>query len=102
MLSLRSAQAVHAQGEDLMTQESWETWTLRLVSNGETIQEIECDGHAPSIGARVYQETDADDPGMVRHTEATVTAQDARVDRFNCYLLVIAKVTHSHVFQRRD
>jgi hypothetical protein len=69
---------------------------------GEKVAEVICDGPAPAIGARIYHEDDADRPGMVRRIAAIVTAQDARIERFDCSLLVIARVESSGVFPRRN
>jgi hypothetical protein len=72
------------------------------MNDGVKVTEVWCDGPAPAIGARIYHETDADTPGMVKRTTAIVTAQDAHIERFNCFLLVIARMEGSGVFPRRD
>lgn len=104
MRPLHAQAVLQAESEGSMT-EYWghyEQWKLRLMNLGEKVVEAMCDGPVPSIGARIYHETDADNPDMVKRTMAIVTAQDAHIDRFRCCLLVIARVERCEVFSRKE
>jgi hypothetical protein len=86
-----------------------ESWMLRLMNDGHKVAEVACRGAAPAIGARICMAESQydivgypDAPCRVRRTTAIVTAQEARIEDFSCYLLVIARMESRHTFPRRD